>query len=197
MSEGWANKQESFAGRSFNNSNYRGPRRDGANGGGAGGRPAYQNNGGGGGYVPRQNGGGSYGFQSNGSAGGGYGGGQAYESRGSYGQNRPPRNNFGGAPRNGNGGGGGGGGGGGFQVVGGASSVIEIDPGKVGMVIGRGGGKIREIQQNFQVHVKIGMLTIIISIKQIFAFVSYKKKKIKKNRAPFWCRHEWRILTKI
>jgi len=154
MSEGWANKQENFAGRSFNNSNYRGPRRDGANGGGGGGagRPAYQNNGGG--YAPRQNGGGSYGFQSNGSAGG-YGGGQSYGERSSnYGQNRPPRNNFGGAPRNGNGGGGGGGGGG-FQVVGGASSVIEIDPGKVGMVIGRGGGKIREIQQNFQVHVKI------------------------------------------
>lgn len=37
-----------------------------------------------------------------------------------------------------------------------ASSKIDIDSKKVGMVIGRGGGKIREIQDNFNVHVKIG-----------------------------------------
>lgn len=37
-----------------------------------------------------------------------------------------------------------------------ASSKIDIDSKKVGMVIGRGGGKIREIQVNFNVHVKIG-----------------------------------------
>lgn len=37
-----------------------------------------------------------------------------------------------------------------------ASSKMDIDSKKVGMVIGRGGGKIREIQENFNVHVKIG-----------------------------------------
>lgn len=37
-----------------------------------------------------------------------------------------------------------------------ASSKMDIDSKKVGMVIGRGGGKIREIQDNFNVHVKIG-----------------------------------------
>jgi len=142
MSE-WPTNQEHYPPRSFNNSNnYRGPRRDANTAGGPGSRPAYQGNGGGFG-GPRQNG---YG-QNGGGGGGGGGYGQSYD-RPNFGQNRPPRTNFNGAPRNGNGGGS-------FQVVGGQSSVIEIDPSKVGMVIGRGGGKIREIQQNFQVHVKI------------------------------------------
>lgn len=45
-------------------------------------------------------------------------------------------------------------------------SKIDIDSKKVGMVIGRGGGKIREIQDNFKVHVKIGMFS--------FLFFSFK-----------------------
>lgn len=43
-----------------------------------------------------------------------------------------------------------------------ASSKMDIDSKKVGMVIGRGGGKIREIQDNFNVHVKIGKSSIIM-----------------------------------
>lgn len=153
MSEGWAtNQQQPISGRSYNNSNYnnRGPRREGGMGGGSGGRPGgYQN---GGGYAQRQNG-----YGQNNGHGGGYGGGHGggYENR-SF-QNRPPRNNFGGPPRTG--GSGGGGGGGGFNVVGNSLSAFEIDSNKVGMVIGRKGGKIREIQDNFQVHVKIGKHT--------------------------------------
>lgn len=37
-----------------------------------------------------------------------------------------------------------------------ASITIEIDPSKVGMVIGKGGGKIREIQEAANVNVKVG-----------------------------------------
>lgn len=36
------------------------------------------------------------------------------------------------------------------------SMQIEIDPSKVGMVIGRGGSKIKEIQETFGVNVKVG-----------------------------------------
>lgn len=36
------------------------------------------------------------------------------------------------------------------------SVVLEINPNKVGMVIGRGGAKIREIQEQFNVNVKVG-----------------------------------------
>lgn len=42
-----------------------------------------------------------------------------------------------------------------------ASQKMDIDSKKVGMVIGRGGGKIREIQDNFNVHVKIGTFNTI------------------------------------
>lgn len=118
-----------FGSRNFNNSNFnRGPRRDGAvNGGGyQGQRPSYNAN--------------------------GYGG----NNQRSFGQNgagrfnnygdRQPRVNFnnGGAPRTYNN----------FDPSS-ASSKMDIDSKKVGMVIGRGGGKIREIQDNFNVHVKI------------------------------------------
>lgn len=60
---------------------------------------------------------------------------------------RQPRMNFnnGGAPRTYNN----------FDPTS-ASSKMDIDSKKVGMVIGRGGGKIREIQDSFNVHVKIG-----------------------------------------
>lgn len=160
MSEGWPSNQEHYPPRSFNNSNNYRPRRDGNTTGGPGGRPSYQGNGGGGGFGQRQNG-----YGQNG-GGGGYG--QSYGDRSNFGQSRPPRN-FSGAPRNGNGNGGGGGT---FQVVGGESSVIEIDPSKVGMVIGRGGGKIREIQQNFQVHVKIGKRNIIFYYYHTPSFMS-------------------------
>lgn len=36
------------------------------------------------------------------------------------------------------------------------SVVLEINPNKVGMVIGRGGAKIREIQEQYNVNVKVG-----------------------------------------
>ena len=129
--EGWTNNEEHFGGRSYNNSNYR-PRRE---GGYQGGRPAYGQQGGGGG-------GGGYGQRSYGQNGGG---------RSNYGgHDRPPRQNYGAPRQNG-------------QYInyaaygdGGSSSLMEIDSTKVGMVIGRGGGKIREIQENFHVHVKIG-----------------------------------------
>lgn len=38
------------------------------------------------------------------------------------------------------------------------SIQVEIDPNKVGMVIGRGGSKIKEIQDMFGVNVKVGEL---------------------------------------
>lgn len=155
MSEGWGNNQQQqipYAARSYNNSNFsRGPRRNDGGLGGAG-RPAYQN---GSGFNGQRQNGGGYGQRQN---GGGYG--QSYDNR-SFGQNRPPRNNFGGPPRTG---------GGGFQAVGDASSVFEIDSNKVGMVIGRKGGKIREIQENFQVHVKIGKC-IIFYIPYLIEFL--------------------------
>lgn len=42
------------------------------------------------------------------------------------------------------------------QSSGEQSSVMEIDSTKVGIVIGRGGCKIKEIESRFQVHMKIG-----------------------------------------
>jgi len=132
-SENWStNQEQQFGGRGFN---YRGgQRREGGNGSG--------------GYQGNRSYNGGYGGQR--SYGGQNGGGRQYYGQ----QDRQPRQNFnGGQSRVG---GGTGGGGGGFSFPqGSASSIIEIDTNKVGMVIGRGGGKIREIQQNFNVHVKI------------------------------------------
>jgi len=141
MSEAWQNTDgqqanrgynggnPTFGSRNFNNSNFNqrggGPRRD-INGGG------YQ-----GGYAANGNGYQQRSFGQNGGAGRQhfYGGGE-----------RQPRMNFnnGGAPRTYNN----------FDPNS-ASSKMDIDSKKVGMVIGRGGGKIREIQDNFNVHVKI------------------------------------------
>lgn len=146
--EGWGNNGEAqFGSRNFNNSNYRGggQRREGSNGGAyqSGSRPSYNSNSFAG--PPRS----GYGQNSTGGGGAGGGGRQYYGS-----QERPQRQNFGGPT---------GGGGGGqprfnnFQQSG-ASEKIDIESTKVGMVIGRGGGKIREIQENFNVHVKIGKL---------------------------------------
>lgn len=135
MSENWGQNggESQYGGRSYGNSNFRGgQRRDGPGGGGGygGQRPS------GGGY-----GGGGYGGgQRTGGGGGGYGGGRG---GGGYGGDRP-RQNYGG-----------GGGGGYNNYADGSSSNIEIDSNKVGMVIGRGGAKIREIQESFNVHVKI------------------------------------------
>lgn len=55
-----------------------------------------------------------------------------------------------------------------------ASQKMDIDSKKVGMVIGRGGGKIREIQDNFHVHVKIGTFNKTVAIIRRFfaAFLS-------------------------
>jgi len=134
MSENWGQNGESQYGRSYGNSNFRGgPRRDGGNGGGGG--YGGQRTGGYGG------GGGSYGGQRT----GGYGGGGG-RGGGGYGGDRQQRQPYGTA---------GGGGGGYNNYADGSSSNIEIDSNKVGMVIGRGGSKIREIQESFNVHVKI------------------------------------------
>lgn len=127
--EGWGNNGEAqYGSRNFSNSSYnRGPRREGN--GFQGGRPAYNN--------------GLNGFQ--GQRSGGYGQQPTFGGRQFYGQERAPRANFtGGQPRYNN-----------YQQSG-ASSKIDIESNKVGMVIGRGGGKIREIQDNFNVHVRIG-----------------------------------------
>lgn len=169
MSEGWnsggaggAGGEEQYGGRSYGNSNYRGtggPRRGPGGGGGgyagqapaAGGFPGsngggYQGNGGGGGGFGGQRRSGPPGAYN----GGGGGGGGGYQgSRPNYGEQRAPRP-YGGA------GGGGGGGYNAYPPEGSASSLLEIDSNKVGMVIGRGGSKIREIQESFNVHVKIG-----------------------------------------
>lgn len=129
MSENWGQNGDSQYGRSYGNSNFRGgQRRDGAGGPGGygGGQRGPSGYGGGGGYGGGQRQGG-YG-------GGGRGG-------GGYGQDRQPRQNYGGGGYN--------------NFADGSSSNIEIDSNKVGMVIGRGGAKIREIQENFNVHVKI------------------------------------------
>lgn len=141
MSEAWQNTDgqqanrgynggnPSFGSRNFNNSNFnRGPRRDGAiNGGGyQGQRPNYNANGYG--NNPR-----SFGQNGNG------------VGRQQFYGDRQPRMNFNnGAPRTYNN----------FDANA-ASQKMDIDSKKVGMVIGRGGGKIREIQENFNVHVKI------------------------------------------
>lgn len=84
--------------------------------------------------------------------GNGFGGGYRYGQNGGgrpfHGGDRQPRMNNGGgggAPRQFN-----------FDPSA-PCSKIDIDSTKVGMVIGRGGGKIREIQDSFNVHVKIGM----------------------------------------
>lgn len=159
MSE-WGNSggEDQQFGRSYGNSNYRGaggPRR-GPGGGGYGGERSM--GGGGGGYQSNGSapygggggGGGGYGAPRRG-GGGGYGGGAP-----SYGD-RPQRPSY----QGGGGGGGGGGGYGGYPEAS-ASSLMEIDSNKVGMVIGRGGSKIREIQENYNVHVKIGELNIFI-----------------------------------
>jgi len=140
MSENWGQNGESQSyGRSYANSNFRGgQRRDGPGGGGGG--YGGQRPSGGGGYGG--GGGGGYGGQRSG--GGGYGGG----GRGGGG-------GYGGGGQRQNYGGGGGGGGGYNNYADGSSSNIEIDSNKVGMVIGRGGAKIREIQESFNVHVKI------------------------------------------
>jgi len=128
VNRGYNSGNPTFGSRNFNNSNFnRGPRRDNAVNGGSyqAQRPSYNAN--------------------------GYGSGQQR----SFGQNgagrqyygdRQPRVNFnnGGAPRTYNN----------FDPTS-ASSKMDIDSKKVGMVIGRGGGKIREIQDNFNVHVKI------------------------------------------
>jgi len=137
MSDNWGQNGESQSyGRSYGNSNFRGQRRDGAGGGGGGGY------GGQGGQRP-----GGYG----GAGGGGVYGGSGGQRTGGYGGQRAggyqPRQNYGG--------GGGGGGGGYNSYPDGSTSNIEIDSNKVGMVIGRGGAKIREIQDSFNVHVKI------------------------------------------
>lgn len=93
-----------------------------------------------------------------------------------YDQGRDNRQNFGGGRRDnqqnfGNGrrddnyrnagsrdqgGGNAGGGGGGYNRGGGNDFKMEVDSSKVGMIIGKGGSKIREIQDNHNVNVKIG-----------------------------------------
>jgi len=139
-SEGWGNGQQQpqhFGSRSYGNSNFRGAPR----GGGGGGGRSY-NNGGSGGWGGQQRGGAPGGGGGYGGSQGGYGG-YGGQGRQNYGE-RQPRQNYGQ---------GGGGGYGGYAE--GSASSIEIDSNKVGMVIGRGGAKIREIQENFNVHVKI------------------------------------------
>lgn len=143
-SEGWGNgqqqpppQQQQFGSRSYGNSNFRGGPR--GTSGGATGR-SY-NGGSSGGWNGQQR----SGFGGGGQGGytqGGYGG----QPRQSYGE-RQPRQSYGQA-----------GAGGAYNFPEGSASNIEIDSNKVGMVIGRGGAKIREIQQNFNVHVKIGKL---------------------------------------
>lgn len=96
-------------------------------------------------------------------------------------QNRDNRQNFGGGRRdnqqnfgNGrrddnnyrNGGnqdrGGGRSGGGGYNRYGGSDFKMEVDSSKVGMIIGKGGSKIREIQEKHNVNVKIGKLNLSV-----------------------------------
>lgn len=150
MSENWGQNGESQYGRSYGNSNFRGgQRRDGPGGGYQGQRT--------GGY-----GGNPGGYGGQGQRTGGYGGG-----RGGYGGGQ--RQNYGG----------GGGGGGYNNYADGSSSNIEIDSNKVGMVIGRGGAKIREIQENFNVHVKIGKRHIFQS--HIFFFIPTYRLCIQKK----------------
>lgn len=165
MSEQWntgaGGEDQQYGGRSYGNSNYRGgpggpggPRRGGPPGGGYGAERSMGGVGGGG--YQGSNGGGGFGGQRRGGPPGGYngaggGGGGGYQgSRPNYGDR--PQRPFGA----GGGGGGGGGGGYGGYPEGSASSLLEIDSNKVGMVIGRQGAKIREIQESFNVHVKIG-----------------------------------------
>lgn len=141
--EGWTNGGEAqYGSRNFSNSNYtRGPRREGSGSGFQGGRPSYNANG----FQSQRTSG--YGQQQ------GFGGGGGRQF---YGQDRGgQRPNFGGQPRFNN-----------YQQSG-ASSKIDIESNKVGMVIGRGGGKIREIQDNFNVHVRIGMYKHFFFLKKI------------------------------
>lgn len=148
-SGGWGDNQpqQQFGSRSYGNSNFRGgPRRGGGGGGnngvadgqgwGAQRTSSYNRPGG----VT----GGGGGYAGNGGGGGGYvqGGGRPYGDR-------QPRQNYGGGPPQPN-----------FVIPyipdGSPASSIEIESDKVGMVIGKKGSKIREIQSNFNVQVKIG-----------------------------------------
>jgi len=123
---GYNNGNPTFGSRNFNNSNYRGPRRD--NNG--------MNKGGFQGEGPRNNGG-AYGNNQRGFGQQNGNGRQQYD--------RQPRMNFnGGAPRTYN-----------FDSATASSIGFDIASDKVGMVIGRGGGQIRQIQDSFKVHVKI------------------------------------------
>lgn len=175
--EGWGNgaagEEQQFGGRSYGNSNYRGagggaPRRGGGGYGGerTGGYQSGGNGGGGyggGGGGPRRGGGGGGGGY-NGGGGGGPGGGYGNPvGRQSYGD-RPQR------PSYGQGGSYGG------YAEGSASDILDIESNKVGMVIGRGGAKIREIQENFNVHVKIGKLTLLF-----FLLILNGRKKTKRG----------------
>lgn len=148
---GWGENQpqQQFGSRSYGNSNFRGgPRRGGGGGGGGGGNNEF---GGGQGWGAQRTGGynrhggvAGGGYAGNGGGGGGYvqGGGRPYGDR-------QPRQNYGGGPPQQN-----------FVIPyipeGSPASNIEIESDKVGMVIGKKGSKIREIQSTYNVQVKIG-----------------------------------------
>lgn len=136
--------------------------RSGGYGGGSSGydreRRDYRSGGAGGGYG---SGGGGGGYRSGGGSGGGGGG---------YGGGREGGYRSGGGP---------GGGGGGFRNGGGAggpprgppridpatakTETFEVDADKVKFIIGRGGNKIREIQDRCRVSVQIGKLCLFLS----------------------------------
>lgn len=144
----WRERDESDRGYGGGSSGYDRERRDYRSGG-----SSYGGSGGGGG-----GGGGGSGYRSGGSGGGGSGGG------GGYGGQREG----GGGYRSGSGGGGGSGSGG-FRNGGGPprgppridpatakTETFEVDAEKVKFIIGRGGNKIREIQDRCRVSVQIG-----------------------------------------
>ena len=152
---GGAGEDHQFGGRSYGNSNYRGVGQRRGGGGGGYGSDRSAGGAGGGGYGGQRRGGGG-GYNGGGGGGGGYGG---QGGRPSYGD-RPQRPSYGQ-----------GGSYGGYQE-GAASSILEIESNKVGMVIGRGGSKIKEIQESFNVHVKIG--------KYFYRFILHSPKHKKK-----------------
>lgn len=123
------------------------------------------------------------------------------EQRSSYQQNdqwRDNRQNYGGGGRDnqqnyGNGrrddrnggnragGGGGGGSGGGYNRggYGGNDFKMEVDHSKVGMIIGKGGCKIKEIQEKYNVNVKIGESTENCFSLNSFKFLRFAESKFR------------------
>lgn len=134
----WREREDSERGYGGGSSGYDRERRDYRSGGGS-----YGSGGGGGGGGGYRSGGGSSGGYGGGSRdGGGYRSGGGFRNGSSGGGGGPPR----GPPR--------------IDPATAKTETFEVDAEKVKFIIGRGGNKIREIQDRCRVSVQIGENTL-------------------------------------